>query len=299
MPVLTGLLDGRHGTHLARPLHKFTPYTVIRDKQVVNIALGTTAGVCVIGSWYLGSPAVLSELLGVVINGPATWAAPTALITPNTIPGSVLARARIHKLTATVAITAPPTGALLPTGNVMIGVLRTPVELGSFATGAATEIWAVNRQELRNPTAYELQIQPQVLHSFPLDKTRYDLFAPYVSLTAGTAGLVMSDSLAPMVVAWPANGVLGQMLQITIHSEWTVMYSSDSVLQATASLHPVAGEPAWEQAIEDVLEFVGAGGAASAFGQGFGRLRAGGRMVAQRGLGIAAGFARALPAIAM
>lgn len=279
--ALAGVLDARMGLHVARPIHRATPYVVVRDKQVVTIQTGLTAGMAVFCPVVGPGEEYITDIIGATIFGTNTLGSGASVVNTTNYSGLVRNRARLHNMTMQVAVTSPPTGSLLPTGTVTCGALKTNIEASSTNTAANWNSFFVNRAELHNPTAYELMMRPRVYHARPMDLVSYDSFNPGLAASSLT-GNFFSDSLTPLVVSWPANSVTGQVMVLTVWTEWAVMFTADPILQSMGTLQNVLPDGSWFAAIEAALAATGVAGA----------LRAGGG-----GMGLARAGARALPAI--
>lgn len=244
---------------------RMMPYTVIRDKQVVTLATSTTAATNLV--YLLGPFQALAS--GYTIPRIGVWGIGTGVPTSGenaialtNISSTVLGRFRLHRFAATVSCTGCNAAGVTPDGVVGLGVLRGPIDRSAFATYNALGTYLLGRQEVEQVSNYSLMVQPARVVGYALDRVSYDQFS-LIGSTPNASDL-MSDAMAPIAVVLP-NTVAVVSITVTIHSEWTVMYSSDPILQSTHTTHSHGSDTLWEEAwsgAEAVAGLVGIGAAA-------------------------------------
>lgn len=256
------LFDPRVLSHFARPCHRHVPYTVLRDKISYSFpSLTGDSNVLLFGAFF--RPAAAEDSLTDTVGVHGTGGNPPA--TSNTAIRSLVvdvanqtSRLRLHRLGVTVSVTGTNTAGVMPDGVVHIGVLNTPVDYTSTgvsgtAPGTWNNVatWLISRAEMHQVTAYSLMRKPAHLVSRPIDLLDWESFHP--SFTGSNNSDRMTDQLAPIcVVVSPTVAV--DSLTITVHTEWSAIFSSNLVLQQTARMHPVAPESVWRQGLGEIIE---------------------------------------------
>ena len=287
MPRLLGrfTLDPSRSQHHARDAHRVMPYTVIREKVALPFTVNPTKGVTLIFGAF-GAVGALNPIAGIFgLDGTgagAPSAVPSRLLTTATV-----GRARVHRLAVTLSCTGTNSPTTAPDGIVYMGTLRTPIDYSNslFTTFADVAALLTSREEVHACSALSLQYHPKRQVSHPLDTVSYDSFNTISASIPVTPPL--QDGMAPIVVYIP-RGVNVNSFILTVHVEWTIEYTADAVLQATARTHPTMPTSVWQQLTDGAIS---AGGVVSAAaGAAEGLMSLGG--AAQRGY---QGLARGLP----
>ncbi len=242
--------------HYARPNHLATPYTVLREKLIHTGTTSNSVARIILAQPFSGiSTDNLVPRFGCYGSGATPpGGAGEGIIASNLISPSVLGRVRMHRLAVTVSCTGTNAAGVTPDGLVTFGTLRTPVDRTAFASYDNFSAWIVNRQGLQTTSNYSLMTKPCEIVSYPIDPITYDEFR-YVGGTPLVTDIAV-DSLAPIVFCfYPTAATVAYA--ITFHVEWTIMYTGDSVLQATSTLHQTASSSRWEEAVSAALASAG------------------------------------------
>lgn len=249
-----GLLDATRTVHFARPLHVATPYTVIRHKVVHTYTPGDNAkGYAVFGSFDQIGDDTMSPTFGVVNEWTRGWFDPLTRFDVPQLLANGNKKARLHRMTVHVQSMGAPNQQFMPKGMVGIATMRGGFDFSDSQKDAQTiSDYLFTRNELRTATAYAASLQPLTASVAPLDYITYDEFK-HVAKIASFANSSIGDQVAPVVVAWQALPS-GQSLVFSVHTEYTVIYLEDSVLQSTGSLHPPASHESW---LSETAEIIG------------------------------------------
>lgn len=236
--------------HLTTPNLAATPYTVIRDKVVVPIVPSTTANistVMLLGAWQSSlSTTSVSPLYGMVGTGGNVPGTTESFIVPTLIAPTVLARARLHRLSARICCTGGTTaGSAIPDGKIYFGTLRGVIDRTGFASWNVLSNFLLGRNELVERTNYETFTQPAHCVTCPNDFITWEQFGLLGG--APTNAVIATPDLCTMAIVFPAT-VNTINIDVQIDAEWTLEYTLDPILQSTHRRHPGVAEEAWHQA---------------------------------------------------
>jgi len=238
--------DPRGGLHLALPAHRWTPYTVVRDKQTSFIATNTaTAGGVIVGAYGTGPDisqhSDLVACYGFGSSVPGTTE--TILRATNLNIGGQNANMRLHRMSVTLSCVGSSVAGVSPDGVCHVGALRTPIIRNALGTWANLAGFLVNRAETKSFSNYDLMRTGKHFAVRPIDVVEFEVFK---RATPGAVGDTLMDTVTPICIAMsPTVAIVNLML--TIHTEWAVLYTSDFLLQSTASLHESASQSAWDR----------------------------------------------------
>lgn len=295
--VLT--LDPLTSMHVARPIHRSTPYSVIREKVLVPFITPSTLGeyrTIVVAPFATNSASVVNNagmsLSPIIACSYAGTGLPTGsgctTFSSNLLSPANPMRLRLHRVCAEVQCLGTSAPTTVPDGQFFYGTLRTPIDPFAFASCNAIGAFLLSRLEVKGVSNMAAMYNPRRLHTHPLDQKSYDEFIQLATpLSLNT--LSTHDSVAPMVFVFPQT-LSGCGIMITLHVEWAVMYDNDPVLQSTATIHPTAPQTSWDYATDAVIAASGAAIATAEAGMrgAVGQARRVGGMAARAALGYGA-----------
>jgi hypothetical protein len=241
--------DPRTTGHFALPRHKLTPYTVVRDKQSLVFNTGVNPLVVLLGMFdQSNSTNTIMPVIGRfgfgsgLINGIGDNMIPTTNVTTLTV-----GRARLHRYAVSIQCTGTNSAGVTPDGFCLHGVCNSLVDATGFTTYNDVYAWLLQRYELHQTSNYSTMVNPSHHVGVPNDRITYESFSNIGSITTTPLNCKASDAFRPVVVAFSPTVATCSVL-VTIHSEWTIMYTSEPVLQATMTTHPSVTEEEFEAA---------------------------------------------------
>lgn len=243
-----GLYLNHHSTESLRS----TPYTVVNDRMVTQMSTSTTAStwtIALLGTWdqpTLTPGPARACCYGMIGSGTGVpFVTETYLNSVNMSPVAV-GRNRLHRLAVRLVHTGSTGTSAIPDGITYVGLLRTPIDRGSFATYNALGGFLQSRPEMRAFSNYELFTKGVDMVMSSSDFLEWQSFK-YIGLSGSGASLAASPAMGTLAIA-SANTVSAGNLTITVQAEWTVEYTADPVLQGTARHHSHVEDSVWHEA---------------------------------------------------
>lgn len=247
--------------HVGCPAHRATPYTVIQERVVVNVATNTAEdNLLVFGpvrSSTANNFAFATNIVGVrALSGALTTAMTNIFSTklPSATYGGRV-RLRLHRLSVSVACDGNAVGAV-PAGHVYMGTMNSSLDATAFTNVSDVISYLQTVNQFHGSTAKRCNSKPTLLVSHPLDKLEWQQFRTLATAAQQPAsGSAFEDTLAPIGIvikrqAAPTGIIGGDYTvnwTITCHCEWAVMFSNDPILQSTHRTHPTAPDTVWDK----------------------------------------------------
>jgi len=162
------------------------------------------------------------------------------------VTGSVLARARIHRMGVRVVnIGSTAVGSPVPDGKFYFGTLRGNVDRTAFASYNALSNFLVNRSEMKECTAYDAFTTPKVMSTSPNDWISWEQWD--ILGTNATTTAFADDSLNTIAIVFRPT-VNTQAYDIQVDVEWTLQYTADPVMQSLHRTHAATPDSVFDEA---------------------------------------------------
>ncbi len=242
---LSRFFDPASTPHYASHYHKATPYTVLRERLILNVPTDSAgATIVMFGPNTAVSTAQNTTCVGAHGVGTAltsTWSPVVSNLLPFATYGGKV-RIRLHRLSVHISCVGTGSGTV-PPGSIWAGTLDAPIDLTAFTDFTAVSNFLLGRNQLHAVSAFASQHKPLVLASHPLDPLSW---AQFENNGTNNTTYRTADTMAPIAVVIPAitssTGSSAINWTLSVHAEWAVMFANDAVLQATHRIHPVCPE---------------------------------------------------------
>jgi len=249
-------VDAMNTVHVPPPI-PLGPYTIVKGRSSITVTtnafgqrtvllLGphttTTAG----QRDLTISPVIGISGVGVNIPGAVETVLSDSVLLPyaNTLALNQ-ANASLHSLTVVLNCLATATTA---EGQVYIGTINQRINRTRFALWNDVADALINRRDVQPHSAYSTLATPLKFSSYPVDVVDWARQSPLVLPGVGPGTDVTMDSLAQMVLVFPATTV-AVSYSVTVYTEWRINFV-DAALASTASAHVSSPLSLWSSIAE-------------------------------------------------